>query len=462
MAGSTPYFGLKMLLAGVDSMAEDGSKFSWEDRLIIDRLLYMAMSGHHHSGAGADTVPELVAPDVALDTSGGAMPAGETAYYRITLVSPEGIESAWSEEASVAMPDPIVAPDSPGLSYVPTGGSLQTGPYYYALSAYTDVDTEESFATNAATITIPSGTTTAVITLQLPTLPDGADGFNVYRRRPGGTSYFHVGTIPMAATPFETFVDDGSLDEDCDRQSPDENTSNQSNSVAITLPVVLPGAGWTWKVYRTFELGDYESSLLHHVVEHTFEGSGIVTTEYVDLGEETVEGRPPATSQFTPQPEPVSLTDGEEVQGRLAMANVSAFPESVSFDFPGYVVEGEGSACWVCPYPQATVVGVRCTLGRGSSPTGLPTQVDVLKGSGATPSFDTLFPTLPYPEVPVGAQVGPLAPPDGVNAELVAGDVLSVDILQGGGGATPTDENLSVVVYLYVYGWTSETSHPWA
>ena len=59
------------------------------------------------------------------------------------------------------------------------------------------------------------------------------------------------------------------------------------------------------------------------------------------------------------------------------------------------------------------------------------------------------------PKILIGNQIGNRVAPN-FDTELVAGDVLTIDIDQTGG---PAAQNLVVAVYMYVYGWTGSTSH---
>jgi hypothetical protein len=173
-------------------------------------------------------------------------------------------------------------------------------------------------------------------------------------------------------------------------------------------------------------------------------------------------GGPPDASQFIGSPDKIDLEDGAEVQGRLPLGAVSAFPVVATFHFAGPLAETAGSALFPIEWPQATVVGVRCMLGLGSSPAvdDVIVDVNVYPCSAATPVLTTIFTDQgDRPRVLVGEMCGERAVP--AVTELVEGDCLTVDIDQIGGGATPTDRDLTVNVYMFAYGFDL-TSHPWA
>jgi hypothetical protein len=128
----------------------------------------------------------------------------------------------------------------------------------------------------------------------------------------------------------------------------------------------------------------------------------------------------------------------------------------------GNVFALTGTNVWVCEHPQATIAGVRASLGRGYTPTNQAVIVNVKKGSGATPTFASIFAAdADRPRIPVGLQVGTKVPPTAIT-ELVEGDCLTVDIDQADTFSSPvTAQDLTVSICIYSYGWTDPTSHPW-
>lgn len=443
----TSHYGFSKLNNG-DHISDDGFKFSDADRDLMDLLIFLAAEGHHHTGGAGSDVTPVSGPLVTLITTSGAIPAGKRVFYRYTLISPSGVESAPSPEVFIDTPAQVVAPARPTLSYETTGGTLLPGDYYYVLSAYVGVNNAETPAVNPEYISVAPTTATNTITVTLPVLPIGADGFNIYRQAPNGPGYFYVGSVDMTvATPPTTFVDAGAAP-NCDRTRPTVNTTVQTNSVTVALTDTLD-TGWQWRVYRTMIVGDYTNSLL--VTSPT----PVIT----DVGGPTTFGQPPVQSVSVGTPAKVQLTDAAEVQGKLPLSSVSAFPQVVTFAQAGDLAPIAGTSVWVCEFPQATIVGVRASLGRGYAPAADDLIVDVNVGAGATPTMTSIFAdSADQPIVPVGLQIGARVAPT-ADAELVEGDVLTIDIDQVGGGATPTDRDLVVNIYLLAYGWTSTLSH---
>ncbi len=448
--GTTDHYGLRRLTAG-EGFPDGGYQFTDADRVLIDRLLYLGVEGHTHTGTTAP-VPTLAAPTLTLSALSGSIPASTRAYYKYTLVDAEGFETAPSTEVFEDTASQLVEPAAPVLVVTSAGGTLLPGQYFYVLTAYKTTNTSETKALNPGYITVPVGTTTNVITITLPSLPAGATGFNVYRKGPGDSRYLHLESTVSTTT----YEDDGSVEEDCNRTVPVSNTTNSTNSVSVDIGVVP--VGYTWKLYRTYSAGYYQNTLVHHVVEETAEDSGIITGVYADMGLSALRGTPPVASQAVGGPSAIELTDMAAVSGTLPLAAVSAFPYVAEITVAGTLSAATGTFVWVCEFPQATIQGVRASLGRGYAPATQQVVVDVNIGDGATPTFSSIFASpSDQPRIHVGAQVGERVVPT-ARPGMSEGDVLTVDIDQAGGGATPTDRDLTVSLYMLVHGYSDTTS----
>lgn len=460
---TTDRYALKRLIAG-QSLSDDGYQFTDADRVLIDRLLYLGAESHRHDGATATASTAPAAPSLLTVTTAGAIPAGTRVYYKVTLVDVNGLESTPSTEVFVDTPAPLIEPGPPTLLARSTGGTLAPGNYYYALSAYANgINTQETKALSPGFITVPVGSTTNSIEIVFPALPAGATGWNIYRKRPGGARYDYLLSVAAnVATPPTRYIDTGAAVEDCNRTTPVRNSTNAQNSVQVTIGGATPAVpvGMTWKVYRTYIGGNYDNTLLHHVVEHTADFSGIITPRYTDMGLSPMVGKPPTVGIAIASPPRIRFGDSADVQGALPLARVSAFPEMVAFSFEGTLSPRQGTSVWVCEYPRATIMGVRASLGRGYSPVATDVVVDVICGTNtATPTFASIFAALAdQPRILVGAQIGTRVVPT-AKRELLEGEALSIDIETAGGGATPNDRDLTVMVYLLVHGYTSDLSH---
>lgn len=460
-AGVTAHYGLRKLNSN-EPFSTNGQQFTIADRDEIDRLLYMGAQGHHHSGAGVAQANPNAAGTLAVGTT-GTLPAGTTVNYAFTWVDPNGFETAPAPAASVTLPSLLANLGAPALGVSYASGTLPPGPYFYALTAY-------SGSTNTAETALGLGATTTLtadgsITVNFPTLPAGTGGVNIYRRDPSGTNYLYVTSVPISGGTPTSWTDSGAIAPNCNRFGPNVNTTNSNSSITFTLPVAVP-VGFTWNLYRTFNAGDWSNSLLANV---TATSNGTVVTSFVDTGLGAVGGQPPIASELLTSPTKVLLTGGAEVQGLLPASmvdftNSNLFPYAISFAFAGAVSAVTGVTSWACPFPNATIVSAQATLGRGSKPASFPVIVDVLKGSGVNPTYSSIYSGAtpnPKPQIPVAQQMGAPAPPNVTT--LAVGDSLSVDIDQSGGGATPTDHDLTVTIYLLVGTPASTPTSPtWA
>lgn len=435
----TLHYGLQRLNQG-EAFALNGQKYTTLDRDQIDRLLFVGAQDHHHLGHTTVQADPTVAFTGTLNTSVGGLPANTRIWYQYTWVDPDGFETAASPEFFTTTPTGITTPLAPALSASGAGGTMVGGGYFYGLSVYTGSTGSETLP--ASNYVVVPGGTTGSVTLTYPALPSGATGWNIYRRSPGESGFFFLASVVAGATPPTTYVDTGAVAETCSRLAASSNTTSTNNSVMLTLPVAIP-TGFTWNVYRTFVQGNYANALLYRGI------SGATT--YVDVGNGTLTGNPPAISQLIPTPTKIDLAT--ETTGVLPLAQMSSlsYPVVLTFSFPGAVVVQSGKSVWTCEFATAQIVNARASLGRGKVPASTAVIVDVLKGTGQNPTYSSVYggaTPATKPQVAVGKQVGVSAVPN-VTA-LVAGDTLSVDVTQAGGGATPTDADVTVNVLLVV------------
>jgi hypothetical protein len=456
----TDRWGLSILGSG-DSLQANGFKFSDADRRLIDRLLSYAAEGHHHTGTRGDDLTPDAPLTLTLSTTGGTISSGSRYYYRFTVLDEFDNESAPSPISYIDTPSTVATPSAPAISYTAGTGGLQPGGYSYVLSAYKGATTQETKATNTAFVTISGALPTNQVTLTLPAMPAGADGCNVYRKSPSGMHYLWITNV-VAPAPLELWVDDGSISGDCDRSLPATNRTGGTNAINVAVPGATPSVpdGWTWRVYRTVDPNRWGRSWLKDV---TPIGDPPETPiGFNDTGLSTEVGGPPVKAQIINAPAKINLTDAAEVQGSLPPGLLVA-PQMLTFVQPGPIEAGDGTFIWVCDFDQADVKLVRIYLGPDATPAADDLIVDVkaLRPSKGSATWISLFaPEEEPPTLPVGENtITPLVP---VRQHLERGDALSVDILQAGGGATPTDFDLSVNMLLYVKDGSETLSYAWA
>jgi hypothetical protein len=318
--GTSSHYGLQKIDANTPLSANDYA-FGRTNIDTIDRLIYRLNNVLFGEGFGLDTPTSP--PTCFVSTSGGMIPAGRTVRYRFSYVDQFGAETAASPEVSVSTPSPVSAPGSPGVVAFSSGGTLSAGTYFYALSAYVGSSTVETPVGPRAYNTFPSGSANRMV-LNLPSLPSGATGFNVYRRGPGESEYNFVDFINMTlATPPSTYNDTGTTSPNCDRHPTNINKTYSTNSVVVSLPGATPSVpeNATWKLYRTYESGNYSSSLLAWVVTTTSQDSGIISPTFTDVGSATTAGQPPSVNS--------TLTDNSDLISLLDWAD-SATPNLIS------------------------------------------------------------------------------------------------------------------------------------
>lgn len=298
MASLSQFFQLQKLSDG-DRISVNDHAFSYSNIDTIDRVL----EKHDDALFSGDSVIDDPTTPLSLDieTEGGSIPAGRTIRYKFTWVDASGAQTAASGEATITTPAPLARPSAPSLSILTTGGTLLAGNYFYALSAYVGANTLETTMGTAGHYTVLSGSTNRVV-VTLPTLPGGADGFNLFRRAPGETTYYYLETIDMqVATPPTEYVDSGAVTPSYSRSPTPTNLTYSQNKIILTVPGATPTVpdGYTWKVYRTYINGQYDSSLLEWVRTETEQDSGVISPETVDYGRSTIIGSPPSASTIT-------------------------------------------------------------------------------------------------------------------------------------------------------------------
>lgn len=454
MTGRTPNYSLSTIAnSGDGNLSDDGYKYTNADRQLIDRLLHISMQHHHVGGTNGITTP-TDPPELTLSTSDGSLQAGLRIYYKYTLVDENGFESAGSSEATVDTPAQVATPGAPILTNLATtGGSLPSGSYFYVLSAYSGGEsTQETRAGAIGNILVPAGTSTNKVRLTFPSLPANATGWNIYMKQPGAVQYFWLASVDMTvATPPSYYDDDGVPAADCARIAPTVNTTLTANSVTVDFPGGPVPVGYTWRIYRTFTLSNYNNSLLHWVVEDTT--PTIIDATYIDTGTATLPGSPPTSTQIIENPDPVDLGDGAEVQGRLPLGNMTGFPFAVTFVTQGVLTSNVvGRSLWKNPFPSARIVALDAQLGYTNSQT-VPSTV----ASGSGMAIEVLWATAPTLNLITATDIaaGNIDIASGQSGNQVTGTTFTMgqgDILKvnhdGDSAATPTARDLTITVWM--------------
>lgn len=435
MANQTPRFGFTTFDVPTDQLDYRQYKFSAADRELVDRVLTYAVENHTHTGSGEQPVTETApaAPVVNVSPTGGRLPANAAIYYRYGLVDSAGQEHLASQPSSTQTGPVVISPAMPTLDINPIG-NLVAGTYSYTVSAYTQETTCETMTSGAVSTYLPTG---GAVTIDLPSLPSGATGYNVYRKGPMDTIFSFL--VAHAENPLiAAYVDDGSTAPNALRSVPTANTTATTSSATITPPIYPYDAGAvSWRVYRTYDPANWDNSLIE------WEDSGSVT----DTGHATVVGSPLTANAATSSPTKIDL--GDETTGTLP-ATATPTTEVVTFSFRGPVEAGDGRWQWINDFDQVRLISFRANLGKGRVPTERPVQVALERlPTGATDwtrytyTWGSDFLAEVRPANTFGSQVP--FPYGTEGTRLFPGDALRPVVVQDGGPSN-TDADLVVSV----------------
>lgn len=372
----TGHFGLTRVGQGED-LSKNGYSALDMDRITLDDALF-ALANHQHDNIPALTNP-TAAPALTTTTTGGALPAGTTLYYRASLVDRWGLETAASSETSITTTNPFSAPTAPSLVAELTGGTLPTGTYSYAI---TYVDSNGAETQQSQPTSIQTTGTTSRVRITLPALPTGSVQYKIYRAKPGQTTYFFL----MSATTSPTY-DDNSTTEDQSMVAPAVNSTNATNSVTVTIPGGSVGDGvYGWKIYRSSDSGNYSGySLVHTVVEPATTGGAIRTT-WVDTGDVLNQGYPKNVSSTMGGGKILNLN---LLQGTFPLSTIPRGARTLGFRVTGAPANG---AMYGKTTSTSDIQPAGLTAFFQTAPTGLTgaTPPDVrfrITDSQATPAF---------------------------------------------------------------------------
>lgn len=400
-------------------------EFTYTNMDLLDRLLQFMMN-HHHDGVEGDDVSPPSPPTITEDPTEGLLRAGTTYYYRVSVVGDDGVESQASLSSWVTISGGIDQPDIPTVNVVTTGGDLPSGVYQYAVTCWVDTWTKD---TTAVPITVDLASIdgdSQQVELTMPTLPSGADGYNIYRRFPGSTLFTWQATL--TGTQVDPWVNDTLTDPGTYRTLPTTDLTAYRKSVEVERP----SGATSWRIYRSTDDDVWQGSYLSDATSSTF----------LDGGSGTSFGAPPPA--FLPYHNPDPLVPSEIV----------AFPQTVAHRTAGAATVGTLLE-WTNPFDPAVIAGVSVSLDAGTTPNTQDLTFDVDRWNGAT--WDTL-----------GSFALGMA--DGFDSwdsstftdvDLAEGDQLRVNVTQVGDGG---DTGLYVQLNLWATpagaGWSAWVTPP--
>lgn len=239
----TDFAGLTVLDPG-ETLSTNGYSFQSVNPRIIDYLLRLGATLHHHDGAAPLDAPtdELV-PVLA---AGGSIGADRDLFLTYTLLDATGGETLAAPAAQITTPGPIPAPTSgPTVAIDYTAGSLVIGTYYYVLT-YTDGSGGETTKSPYAAVVREAGHANGrvMFTNLNVGMPTGAAGWRLYKST-ANQQYRFIGEGTSADA---TFIDDGLVCADCTGQPPTFNKTGGGNALTVPVPT-LPAEASGFRLY---------------------------------------------------------------------------------------------------------------------------------------------------------------------------------------------------------------------
>lgn len=228
----TQFAGLTVLEPG-EPLSTDGFSFQQRNPDITDKFLQIGAQTHRHDMHPALHRPTGV-PSAAAVPSGGQFPADVTLTFGYTLVDAAGGETLLVEEPAVVTTPPLMPTpaDPPAAAFSSAAGSIPIGTYYY-VKTWIDDSGGETEASPYAVVERPPGYASGQIELSglnTGSGAAGAAGWRLYKAGAGGTFHF------IASGTADAITDNGTLCASCTDTPPLVNTTNQRNTVQLTMP----------------------------------------------------------------------------------------------------------------------------------------------------------------------------------------------------------------------------------
>ena len=245
MAEYTTFAGLYKLDPG-DPISLNNYQY-FENEAILDQYM-QSFTTHRHNGAPA-MADFAAGPTLTPSASGGQLDPQITYYVGITAVDVYGGETA-AYVASAETLGTVLNPTTAPTAVAGSGGTLNLGVYRYAYTLTDDYG--ETLISPQINVSVGNN---GKVTLGLPA---ASNPKRVYR----AFGYGDFNKVSDVASGVTTFVDDGTLCQNCDQSPPEENTAGATNKITIQRPS-LPASAALWRVYVSEEVDLSNPSSLH-------------------------------------------------------------------------------------------------------------------------------------------------------------------------------------------------------
>lgn len=353
---------------------------NWE---LVNRL-FLRLMGHRHGGVNGDFAGAPLPPVAAQTSDPGRLPAGTQIFYRSAVVH-DGVESPASVSTflttSSFISPPELAPEA--IEVLTSGGDLISGVFVYALTSWVGSPANETRAIAPVTVQLQSiDGNNQRVSITLPALPAGADGFNIYRRYPNSIETYQIASL--TGEQEDPYIDSSGSEVVAPFVVlPTTDRSGFRRTVQLTRPTDLEPDD-TWRVYRSFDDALWESTYLGSTDGDTFLDTGAAP----NLGA-PIEG---ASIPYTEPP----LVGGQDIR---------EVPVTHRFAEPGAAGTGPLGAEWVIPYDNVFLEGAVLSVDRASAPVTNPLVVKLQVWLGSWSDLATL--TLPTSDSEVTVDLSP-------------------------------------------------------
>jgi len=125
----------------------------------------------------------------------------------VATIDDDDVESPASVSNFLHTSGPLPLPDVDGSNFeiLTSGGGLEAGVYQYAVTAWQGTPSATTLGLPVTVDLLVVNGNEQAVSITLPELPAGADGFNIYRRFPGSIYFYRIAVL--TGEQVDPFVD---------------------------------------------------------------------------------------------------------------------------------------------------------------------------------------------------------------------------------------------------------------